>query len=323
MVAQVVTSENLKDFNAARLGLGKPEAVKSDNETRNKENAKASTANPAGATGATAVPNQEEENPEGKTGTDSNQASGGADKKNELNERFSKLTRERNEARQALETARKEAEEARQALEASRKATDSGKTRDKPNAANFKDAFEFAEALADWKLEEKWREKQEAERKELQRLQSERVQRTWTANVRKTAAEIADYSEVVANADMPITNELRDAILESEIGPRVQYYLAKNPDEVERLTSMTVRGMERAFGKLEMIIEEQMGKQQHKAEDGLPEVKLPKKKQEPPEPISPIVATGVGAGQGVVDVNGNVVGSFKDYKAARKAGKIR
>jgi hypothetical protein len=311
MVAQVVTSENLKDFNAARLGLGKPEPAA---EVKAAEPKDLKAKNGASADGE--VPNGEVAPKPGEEGHD-------PEKKNGLNERLSKLTRERNEARQALETARKEAEEARQALDASRKASEGTKPRDKPSAANFKDAFEYAEALADWKLEEKWKEKQDAERKELQRLQSEKVQRTWTANVRKTAAEIPDYNEVISDANIPLTNELRDAILESDIGPRVQYYLAKNPDEVERLTAMTVRGMERAFGKLEMKIEEQMGKEQHKAEDGLPEVKLPKKKPEAPEPITPINATGVGAGQGIIDVNGNVVGSYKDYKAARRAGKIR
>ena len=312
MVAQVVTSENLKDFNAAKLGLSReaaPVTKPADGETK-----------PAKAETKPVIPDTKPANGETdpKPGEEES-----ADKKGGLNERMKTLARERNEARQALETARREVEEARQALESTRRASEGVKGKAKPQAADFKDAFDYAEALADWKLEEKWGQKQEAERKELARLQAERVQRTWTANVKKTAAEIADYKEVVADANIPLTNELRDAILESELGPRIKYYLAKNPEEVDRLTSMTVRGMERAFGKLEMMIEEQMAKQQHKTDDGLPAVKLGKPKPEAPEPISPIVATGVGAAQGVVDVNGNVVGSYKDYKAARRAGKIR
>jgi hypothetical protein len=319
MVAQVVTSENLKDFNAAKLGLSR--------EPVNSEDGKAvKTVTPqagekirgdAATSGGKAPVASDAADHAAESATEPEE------KKNGLNERLSKLTRERNEARQALENARREAEEARQALDASRRASEGTKAKAKPAAGDFKDAFEYAEALADWKLEEKWSQKQEAERKELQRLQAERVQRTWTANVRKTAAEIADYNTVIADCNIPLTNELRDAILESELGPRIQYYLAKNPDEVERLTSMTVRGMERAFGKLEMMIEEEMAKHQHKSDDPLPDVKLPRKKPEAPEPITPINATGVGAATGVVDVNGNVVGSYKDYKAARKAGKIR
>ncbi len=234
----------------------------------------------------------------------------------DFEKRLGQLTRERDDAR-------REAQEAREAAEAARKAAEPVKGREKPIAANFKDAFDFAEALADWKLEEKWRQKEEAERKELGRLQAERVMKTWTASVRKTAAEIPDYNEVIAAATIPLTNELRDAILESEIGPRVQYYLAKNPEEVERLTAMTVRGMERAFGKLEAMIEDDMAKHQTKSEDALPAVKIPKRTQQAPEPITPLAGTAVAGTNGIVDADGNVVGSYKDYKAARKAGKIK
>ena len=304
-----VTSENLAQFNNARI-KGAAAPVVQD----------AKPADEAKSDPSKLPPTTDDKNVQDKNNAHQEAKPAAEDDKHDkgpIANRFSKLAEQRKAAEQ-----RAEAAEAKLA-ELERMAKPVTAAKEKPQAANFKDAFEYAEALADWKVEEKLRARDEAERAELARLQAERVTKTWNANVKKTAGEIADYTEIVAAADFPLTTELRDAILESEIGPRMQYYLAKNPDEVERLTHMTVRGMERAFGKLEAMIEDQMAKVQTKTDEGLPAVKLTKRVQEPPEPMTPIAGAGISGGQSVVDANGNVTGSYADYKAARKAGKIR
>jgi len=37
-----------------------------------------------------------------------------------------------------------------------------------------------------------------------------------------------------------VSNEVRDAIFESEVGPRILYHLAENPEIAEQLQGMTL-----------------------------------------------------------------------------------
>jgi hypothetical protein len=307
-----VTSENLAEFNQGRM-KGAQQAPVQDEKTADekKEDPSKTPAEPTGK--------DEQDNKDHKGDVVARETKPAEEEKADkhgIANRFSKLADQRKAAEQ-----RAEAAEAKLA-ELERAAKPAGAAKEKPKAANFNDAFEYAEALADWKVEEKWRAREEAQLVELERLRRERVVKTWTAAVKKTASEIADYTDTVASAtDLPLTDELRDAILESEIGPRIQYYLIKNPEEVERLTRMTVRGMERAFGKLEAMIEDQMAKVQTKTDEGLPAVKITKRFQEPPEPIATLPGSRNGSA-GLIDANGNFTGSFQDYKALRRAGKI-
>jgi hypothetical protein len=47
-----------------------------------------------------------------------------------------------------------------------------------------------------------------------------------------------------------------------------------------------------------------------------------RRRQEAPEPIKPI-ETGASGPGGVLDADGNVTGSYSQYRDARRAGKVR
>jgi hypothetical protein len=101
---------------------------------------------------------------------------------------------------------------------------------------------------------------------------------------------------------------VRDAIFESEVGPRILYHLAENPEIAEKLQSLTVTGALRAIGKLEAQFEKIEAK--------------PVAKSKAPAPINPIKSAANGR-----DVNlttdGQFHGSYQAWKAARLAGRIR
>ena len=296
--ANVVTSENAADFYAQKLGLAaetpteaveKTEPVVEQNQQSEPEEAEKE------ATGT------EERKPNPK-----------------IERRFSEITKQRELAR---EEARKE-REAREALEAKLKEFEAklnpapapqADADAEPQPSQFEDAFEYAKALADWSAKKalKDRDRQEAERKRA----DEEAQRhkAWAEKVNKAKAELPDFDEMVASSDVAVSNEVRDAIIESDVGPQVLYYLADNPEFAEKLASMSSLKALREIGKLEAKLEKS---------ESAPEVKTVAAKSNAPAPISPLKATSA-----VADVplsaEGQFNGSYAQWKAARKAGKIR
>jgi hypothetical protein len=60
-----------------------------------------------------------------------------------------------------------------------------------------------------------------------------------------------DFEEVLASSDVPMTPPMQQAIMESDIGPKLAYYLANNPDEAEKIAAMSPIGAIRTLGRIE------------------------------------------------------------------------
>lgn len=121
----------------------------------------------------------------------------------------------------------------------------------KPTADQFDDYDQYIEALTDWKVRkqaETWQEQQQRERE--QQTQAQRQ-----AEFQKRAAEFAkeapDFWDVAGNPNVPITQSVVDAAMDSDIGPKVLYHLGQNPDEAARVSQMNPTAAAREIGRLE------------------------------------------------------------------------
>jgi hypothetical protein len=69
------------------------------------------------------------------------------------------------------------------------------------------------------------------------------------------ASKFEDFVEVVTrgaeNGDYPLTREMFELAIETEVAPDILYYLAKNPDEAEQVSEMPSRKQALWFGRLE------------------------------------------------------------------------
>jgi chromosome segregation ATPase len=301
MTATVVTSENLAEFNAQRMGFTAPvEAVEKTEpiveqtvtDVEAKEDAK-----------------QPEEQKE-ETQEDPKKVNP------KLEKRFSELTKQREDARRetqqirdekaALETRLKALEE--QAKPPEKKVDPEAK----PVPAQFTDAFEYAEALADWSAENalKNRDKAEAEKKQI--AERQKVLSDWEKRQTDTRSEYEDYAEVIESSTVAVSDQVRDAIIESDIGPKILYYLAKNPDFAESLQSKSVISAMREIGKLEAKL----------SGEKTPEPAKPVvKPSSAPAPISPI--RGAKAVESPIGSDGEFHGSYAQWKESRRAGRIK
>jgi hypothetical protein len=294
LAANVVTSENLAEFNAKRMGLAEPlevvEAVKTE-PTPVEE----SRSEPIEASDDATATEDRKQNPK-------------------LERRFSEITKQR-------ETARAEAQrerEAREVLEAKvrdleAKATPSAEPAadQEPLPEQFTDMYEYAKALTDYRVDQRMNEEKQKEVQARAAAERDKVINVWADRVKAAKSEIPDFDDMVGSADVTVSNEVRDAIFESEVGPRILYHLAENPEIATKLQGMTLTSALRHIGRLEAQFE--------KTE---PQIKPVVGKSKAPSPINPIRSAANGR-----DVNltgdGEFHGSYQAWKAARLGGRIR
>jgi hypothetical protein len=289
--SSIVTSENLADFNADKLGL-------------------ASESSPTAATVEETPVEPAAEKGQSEPELAEDEATGTEEKKQnpKLEKRFSELTRQRKEAEAKV----KELEERLAAKESIREPQPAPESNQKPSPDSYKDAFEYAEALAQWSAEQALaRREQEIRQKEVEAKRATVIQ-TWQEKLDATKAEIPDYEVMVASSSVSVNDTVRDAIVESDVGPRILYELASNDDLAEKLSSINTASALKLIGKLEAQFEKT-------EEPAKAEKKTVAAKSNAPEPIRPLRSTG---GVAEVSMDGNDI-PYQQWKAARKAGKIR
>lgn len=293
--SQVLTSENAAEFYANRLGLAESPA-----ETEAVED--------------TPEPVAEEEQSEPKEAEKEANQEGERKQNPKLEKRFSEITKQREEARQEAQRerqARVDLEQRLAALEQQRQ-PQAINVDQEPQPSQFSDAFEYAKALAEFSTERALaeRDRQVAQAREQEAQQ--KIIQSWAQKVQEAKAELPDFDDLVASSDVVVNNAVRDAILESDVGPKILYHLAENNDLAKKIASLSPNAALREIGKLEAKFEAK------------PEAKqtAPVVRSKAPAPIQPIRG-----GQGQPDVpmsaNGEWHGSYQAWKLARKAGKIR
>ena len=282
--ATTVTSENLAEFQAEKLGLAdKPprEAIE--------------TIEPQDDDSQSEPASEDQQTTEEK-------------RRPKIERRFEAVTKARDEAKQEAMRER----EARVSLEqrlAEMERKQSPKGEAEPDPSQFTDMFEYAKALTDYKVDQRLgEEKQKAVQAKVQ-AEKEQVLNTWSERVTQAKASIPNFEQVVKSADMTVINEVRDSIFESDVGPQLLYHLADNPEFVEKLQGMTPAAQLRQIGKLEAMFEKQ---------DSKPVVQ----RSRASAPITPIRSAANGRDVALT-ADGQFHGSYQAWKAGRLNGQIR
>ena len=286
-MADVLTSENSAEFYANKLGLAED--------------------SPTEAVETEPVAEVEQSEP-----VVENEEKVAEEPKPKVKMRFDEVTKQRDLAKQEAEQARQRTQELEQELKAikSQAAPKQEQSRDeKPRPDQFVDAFEYAEALADWSAENAvMRARQEDVEKKIQ-VERAKVIETWNKRLEDTKSELPDFDDMVASSDVVVSDQVRDAILESDVGPRILYHLAENQDLAEKISKSSLITALREIGKLEAKFEKTEPK----------EVKTVAQKSKAPAPISPIKA---GTSEQVIVTDTDKM-TFQQYKAMRQAKRIR
>jgi len=297
--SNVITSENSGDFYANKLGLAdtpspdpaeapSPE-VEQTELTETKEDQ--------------SLPEAQEETKPTEEGV----------RKPKLEKRFDKVIKERELARAEAQKEREQREALENRLKELEQANQPKKVENpdqEPQPSDFTDAFEYAKALAKYSTEKALKDRDQAEQQKQAQAEKEKVLTSWQSKLEQAKAELPDYEEMIASSDVVVSDQVRDAILESDTGPNILYHLAENPEVAEKIGKMSLISALREIGKLEARFEKPTETQK-------PVVR----KSNAPAPINPI--RGGSNVEVPIDSNGEFTGSISQWKELRKAGKIR
>lgn len=182
-------------------------------------------------------------------------------------------------------------------------------SQEKPKQSSFTSYEDYQEALVEWKVSQQIEahEKDRAERMESdqKRQRQQNVVDAHVARIDAFREAHPDFDAVVEEAaDLPVTDPMHDAVLNSESGPALMYHLCKNPEECDRISQMHPLSAIKEMGRLEAQL------------DVARSTTGPTPKAEPltkaPRPIKP-VGGGVTASTVPLDQM-----NYQDYKRARE-----
>ncbi|CAB4123468.1 hypothetical protein UFOVP43_49 [uncultured Caudovirales phage] len=293
---QVLTSENAADFYFSKMGI----AAKSEPSAEVEE-----------------TPSEQAEENNQSESEEEKEAKPTEERKSnpKLEKRFSDITKQREDARKEAQREREARESLEKEVMSLRQQSQPQQVRTpdaKPQPSQFSDAFEYAEALSEWSTEQALAKRDQEERNRRVDEERQKVISSWAQKVTAAKSDMPDFDDMVASSDVVVPDHIRDAILESDAGPRILYELAGNDELAKKIANMSANAALREIGKLEARFE---SKTETKSSN-------PVGKSKAPPPISPIRGSG-SAMNVTVDSNGQFHGTYQAWKAARKAGKIR
>lgn len=288
MTVQTVTGETLEAFHAERLDLAPPEAEKP-------KPAKAEGENEADEQEAAAEGEQPPAKPKG------------------INGRFSELTEQRRKAEERAAAAERERDELRAKLNPKpvEEAIATEAVGPKPDPKDYPDAFKFAADLAEWSANKALHDRDKADAEKAAKAEQEKVVTAFSERVKAAKEALPDYDEKLAASEVSVSDAVRDAIIESEHGPKILYALADDPALAKKLGGMSV---------LQQLVE--IGKMTAKFDTPAEAAREPQPEPEKPRPRAPAPITPVKGGKladNPVTSSGEFKGTFQEWKAARRA----
>lgn len=150
----------------------------------------------------------------------------------------------------------------------------------KPRFEDYNDVEAFTDALTDWKLN------QGLSQVRAQTEQQTRVQ-SYNQRVEQFRSTTPDFDHVlndfVVEYGDDVIPEIVNVAMESEVGPQIAYYLAKNTHEVDRLAALPAHRRLIELGKIEGSLQ--------KSQRSVPAIEKTKVSRAAP-PVEPVKGSG-------------------------------
>lgn len=203
-------------------------------------------------------PTTEKETPDGEEPETDKPASEAAEKddkegqrpesKSAVQKRIDKLTRDKYENKKEIEDLKQRLlaiEKGGKAQPGAEENPPEEKVAVKPKPDDFGTYEEFAEALADWKYEDRRRKEKAAEAeaasKRAQEQAANEVANTYNKRVAEAKERYDDFEDVVGRSTA-IPDAVIHSIIRMENGPDVAYYLGKNPKVCKKMMDLANSG---------------------------------------------------------------------------------
>ena len=155
-----------------------------------------------------------------------------------VQKRIDRLTQEKYRLRAELEFLRSQ----QQQPQSQQQAPQTEQQTQAPKLEQYGSIEEYLEALADFKASQKFdqvsKERQAKESQSRQQQEAAKLHEGYAKQTEQARQAYDDFDEVVENPSLPITKAMAEAIMRSNNGADVAYYLGKNPDQAARLANL-------------------------------------------------------------------------------------
>lgn len=168
-----------------------------------------------------------------------------------IEKRMSELTAKRREAEARAEDAERKLAELTSAKGAD------GQEKE-PSLDDFDTYDQFITAKTRWEAKQAFvsfqRENAEAGKKAAHGQRDEVLKAEFSAKVEDARTRMPDFDAVAFNPQVPVTEAMQAAILESDMSADLAYYLGKNPDAAFKMATMSPLSVAREIGRIEAAI---------------------------------------------------------------------
>jgi hypothetical protein len=165
-----------------------------------------------------------------------------------VQERIDELTfhrrqaeRERDEARAALEKAKPAEEVVKEPQPLS-----------EPKLSDFDNYNEYVAAMSDYRIQLTIEKLQKDAEEKQQRAAFEEKTSSFRKAAEVVRQEHPDFDEVAYNKNVPVSQAMGMAMLESPLGPQIAYYLGKHPDEATKISRLSPISAAVEIGRIEV-----------------------------------------------------------------------
>lgn len=255
-----------------------------------------------------AAPASEEptkEEPKGETKVEDKPKEGEQKPKHSAQDRIRELASKRQEAEAKADAEKQRADLLEIKLKALEAQAAPIEATARPQRASYANDDEYTDALADWKADQAIARREVQQAQARQQAEQAEVAQQWDKRQQQAIAAIDDYAEVIGKSEVIVPPYVHQALLESEKGPEIAYYLALNPDEAKRIAAMKPLAAIKRIASLETDLTEPAEEPAVKKVPDLP------KKSKAPEPINPV--------RGASASNAGPAQSFEEYKRRRQS----
>lgn len=159
------------------------------------------------------------------------------DEPNRVQERINKITADKYEEKRAREAEKKRADDLEQRLKALQQAQPEQDREPTLEDFDYDDA-KFQSALIDYKVNKQAEVMQQNQAKQQQQHEMARIGETFNRREAEFASTATDYTEVIASLP-PLSEAVKAALMLSEDGPKLAYYLGKHLDVADEIATAT------------------------------------------------------------------------------------
>ena len=116
----------------------------------------------------------------------------------------------------------------------------------KPQLASFENVEDYVEAVADWKLDQR-----DQGTKQSKEAQQQEATRTKVQGIFAEAEKVEGFDREAFD-ELPVSDAMAFAIMDSDIAPKLVVHFTNNPKEAERIASLSPARQAAEIGKLEV-----------------------------------------------------------------------